>query len=68
MYPPEPEMHLDKALGIINKSCTDDLTKTALAKIRNSLIEKARKINELKTINAFLEEYVTRTVQPIDTR
>ena len=55
-------MHLDKALGIINRVCTDDLTKTALAKVRKSMIEATKRNRELKGINDFLEEYVSGTI------
>jgi hypothetical protein len=55
-------MHLDKALGIINRVCTDDLTKTALAKVRKSLVETTKRNKELKGINDFLEEYVSGTI------
>jgi hypothetical protein len=67
MYP-EPEMSLTEALDILQKICPSELSKKALVRVQNCLTEKTRRINELKTINDFLEEYVTRTVQPDDTR
>lgn len=67
MYP-ESEISLTEALDILQKVCTNTGSKKALVRLRNCLMEKTKRINELKTINDFLEEYVTRTVQPRDTR
>lgn len=55
-------MYLDDALEILQRVCTNDNSKTALVRIRNSIVEKNRKINELQEINNFLEEYVSGTI------
>lgn len=55
-------MHVDKALGIISRICTDDFTKEALAKIRKSMVETIKRNKELEGINDFLEEYVSGTI------
>lgn len=66
MYP-ESEMSLIEALDILQRICPSESSKKALVRVRNCLIEKTRKINELKTINTFLEEYVSGTVPKHDT-
>lgn len=61
MYP-ESEMSLIEALDILQRVCPSELSKKALVRVRNCLVEKARRINELKTINTFLDEYISGTV------
>lgn len=58
----EPEMSLTKALDILQRVCPSELSKKALVRIRNCLMEKTKRINELKEINVFLEEYVSGTI------
>lgn len=56
------EMNLNEALDILQKICPSELSKKALVTVRNCLVKKSKKINELETINAFLEEYVSEMI------
>jgi hypothetical protein len=61
MYP-ITELSLNEALDVLQRVCPSELSRRALVRVRNSLMEKTRRINELKTINTFLEEYVSGTI------
>ena len=55
-------MYLDDALDILQTICTNDISKIALVKIRNSIVEKDKTIRELRQINDSLEDYVSETI------
>lgn len=61
MYP-ITAISLSEALDVLQRVCPSELSRRALTRVQNCLVEKDKRINELKTINDFLEEYVAGTV------